>query len=140
MKIVSIEEVNDLEVAGYGWRFDGWVIKTTGKEIKVLVDNDASCCESWGMVTCEEDIQQYIGADVIEVSVTDMEEITRTIYNGGQSIDNPQGFVDGGDMIFVTLHTSVGSCQFGVYNEHNGYYGHTAVVFVGEEKVKEKRL
>ena len=42
--------------------------------------------------------------------------------------------------MFVNINTSNGALQFAAYNEHNGYYGHEAVVISEKSDLDAKRL
>lgn len=49
--IEKIEEVEDIpdQFKEYSWcKGDGYKITTNKQEIYILIDNDQSCCESWG--------------------------------------------------------------------------------------------
>lgn len=48
-KIISIEDVTDIEVASHEYGLcDGYRIKTDKHEFDILIDNSQQCCESWG--------------------------------------------------------------------------------------------
>jgi hypothetical protein len=115
-QITKIVDVQDLQEYG-GW--DGFEVTTTTQKIKLLIDNQASCCESWGHFWVNDKPEEFIGAELLGVEVVD------TALNV-QKLDDLS--LDEGEVMFVNLKTSVGVLQFTAYNSHNGYYGHTAKV------------
>jgi len=125
-KIISIsEETFSTSVHGYRQSYDGYIIKTDEKEIKFGVDNSQCCCESWGYICSDDNFDDYVGSEFIGVNITDTDFNTVMVDDIGS--------LDCGDCIFMTLNTSKGSVQFAVYNSHNGYYGHTALLIVDNE-------
>jgi hypothetical protein len=118
-KILKIEEV----VLGCE---SGFEITTDKQVIKLLIDNYQSCCENWGYFMSEDILEFYIGAEIIDISLTDTalntEKLT-DVYEGG--------------IMFVNILTTKGMLQFVAYNEHNGYYGHEARVISEQLNHKE---
>lgn len=112
----------------YGCSFDGYVIETTKQTIKLGIGNEQSCCESWGYFMSEDDVQSFVGTTLLDIKLTD------TALNTVQKCS----VYDGGIM-FVDLITDNGVLQFVAYNEHNGYYGHTAIV-LSEQLMNEETL
>lgn len=104
--IEKIEEVCD------AW--EGFVVKTSTRTIRVCIDNNASCCESWGHLSSDDDLQQYVGAELLKVASVD------TMLN----LKTDPGELDAGDIQFVNFDTDRGRFQLAVYDSHNGYYGH----------------
>ena len=126
-KILSIQENATFTHAdGYDAQYDGFIIKTDKQEIKVGISNEQQCCEAWGYVISEDDKEKFIGADLLEVYLTDTNLC-------GQEID---GMYEG-DAMFINFNTSAGLFQLAVYNEHNGYYGHRAVIVSRELNHKD---
>lgn len=101
-------------------RKDGFIVTTTEQEIKLGIDNGQSCCENWGYFMSEDDFSDFIGAQLLDVKVTD------TLLKPSEEFDVEDMYE--GDVMFVNLETSEGLLQFVAYNEHNGYYGHEACV------------
>lgn len=108
---------------------EGFIIQTNERQIKLLIDQDIQCCEYSGYFMSEDDIQYFIGAELIKVYVTDTnlntkklqeleERIKTSVSNDGRETE----------VIFVSLETNRGTLQFVAYNNHNGYYGHMAYV------------
>ena len=118
-KIISIEEIEKDEMEGYE-------IKTDKYSLSILIDKCQCCCEEWGYVCSEDDIDGYIGSNLVSYAATD------TALNNKTNIDIYEG-----DIMFLTLETSNGSLQFAVYNEHNGYYGHNAIIKRDEKVIDE---
>lgn len=122
-KILRIEEIENLKHTpedGWSSHFDGYKITTDAQEILILISNGQSCCESFGYVVSEDDVQDFVGADLSSVKVVDT-GINEKMVEAGSSLDE-------GDIMFVNLETSKGILQFAVYNSHNGYYGHSGIV------------
>ena len=96
-------------------RMAGYVIETNKQKITVAISNKQSCCESWGYLTTNDDLNDFIDAELFNVRITDpdlksFEVCEKEIYVG--------------EAIFVTFETSSGDFQLVVYNSHNGYYSH----------------
>ena len=116
--IESIKECSFKRVGGYN-HFDGYEIKTNKQTVKLGIESGQSCCENYGYFMSEDALDEYIGAELLKVEVVDtcrnkdkFEKVN--LYQGG--------------VMFVDLVTNKGTLQFTAYNEHNGYYGHDAVV------------
>lgn len=101
--------------------YEGYEIWTSEQKIVLIIDSEQNCCEKWGYFFCNEDVGEFIGAELHKILITD------TALNTEVLLDNsvkPDSFGFGGDIIFVSLETSKGTLQFVAYNAHNGYYGH----------------
>lgn len=109
--ILSIEEFSDNEQ-------DGYLIATTKQTIKLAIDNRQNCCENWGYFFSNDNLSEFIGATILNVTLTD---------DFLQTEDIPEGARCGMTM-FITIDTNKGPLQFVAYNDHNGYYGHMATV------------
>ena len=121
-KIVEIKDYKAKE--GYG-NVAGFEVLTTDQSIKLYIDNESSCCEKWGYFWCNDNPQDFIGAELRSVSLTD------TALNEAQMKANdlnPNDKWFEGGVMFVNLETDKGTLQFVAYNKHNGYYGHEAKV------------
>lgn len=106
---------------------EGYVIKTDKQDILIGICNRQSCCENWGYFSTNDDIKEFVGADLLDIKLTDTSLNTKIIEEKFE-----YGFDDGG-IQFVDLNTSKGTLQFVVYNAHNGYYGHSI-------EIKSKQL
>jgi hypothetical protein len=117
-KILEIYDVdNEKEDDLYGWG-EGFIVKTDKQEIRMLISNSQSCCESFGHFSSNDDIKEFIGANLLEIKLVD------TCLN----VKKLQDGVSQDDTIFVNLETDRGILQFAVYNSHNGYYGHEVII------------
>lgn len=122
-KILRIEEVSQDYT-------DGYAIVTDKQTIKLLIDNQQDCCEEWGYFMSDDDLEYFIGSNLIDVAVVS-DSVPLCIKKLREHL--PYGIEDG-DVMFVNIITDKGVLQFVAYNAHNGYYGHDAYVF--SEQVK----
>jgi len=108
---------------------DGYIIDTDKQQIKLGIDNWQACCENWGYFMSEDNLNDFIGAEIRSVAVVDTElrsyEELEALYEG--------------DTMFVNIETTNGLLQFVAYNEHNGYYGHDACV-ISQQVTQEENL
>lgn len=118
-KIIRIEETTfKVNEDSYG-AMDGYQIITDEQTIKLGIDNGQSCCENWGYFMSEDNLEEFEGAGLIDIQLTDTQLETKEI-----NIDEMYE----GDGMFVNIITSKGLLQFVAYNQHNGYYGHSSCV------------
>ena len=147
-KITNIEEVTNFEVGNNfqlngsigarlgmtqmisslsgSFTMDGYRITTDKHTFLLLIDNGQSCCESWGYFSSEDDVNDFIGAELREVNVVDKALNVKAFEE-----NLPYGPDEGG-AIFVNFETDRGTFQLTVYNAHNGYYGHEILLAKGE--------
>lgn len=111
----------------------GFQVVTNEQTITLAIDDESSCCESWGYFLTEDDTEKFVGAELRGVSITDTNRSHRTFigyneegYPGWDADGNED--LDAGDVMFVDIETDRGVLQFVAYNAHNGYYGHEARV------------
>lgn len=126
-KIVSIKETT----FGEGWSsYDGFVIKMSDDtDVKLGISNGQSCCENWGYLMSEDNLEQFVGAEIFGISGV------------GEALDHVEvKDVHEGGIMFVNINTSHGLLQFVAYNEHNGYYGHHAVVIQNGVTIESEGL
>lgn len=75
-----------------------------------LWDDGQSCCEHRYM-TCDDELESYKGAKLVDVEV----------------VDAPNASTEDGygchDVQFLNVKTNLGVIQVATHNEHNGYYG-----------------
>lgn len=119
-KIVSISEFHERK-GGYGRESGFEVLLDDGKRVTLAIGDYQDCCEEWGYFLTEDDADKFVGAELLNVYVTDTALTNRSVPPEG-------GGLDGGDVMFVNLDTDRGKLQFVAYNAHNGFYGHTARV------------
>lgn len=110
--------------------YDGYIVTTDKQQIKVGISNDQSCCEHWGYLTTNDDINEFIGAEIREVRVVDGDLTTKVVEEN--NLYEPC-------LMFVNFETNRGTLQLVAYNDHNGYYGHSAVV-ISEQLNHEETL
>ena len=127
-KILDIKE--DTWSTGKYSEFDGFVITTDNQIIKIGISNSQSCCENWGYLTTEDNIKEFIGTNLLSIQRVD------TLLKKHKEVEELQ-YLDEGDAMFINLETSNGLLQFVVYNAHNGYYGHEAVVISKDLNISE---
>ena len=117
-KIISISKATFGE--GKYDMYDGYEVVTTEQRIRFGIENQQSCCESWGYFITNDETADFIDAELLSVSITD------TCLNSKKLEE-----IDAGEYtntMFVNLETSAGLLQFVAYNSHNGFYGHDAVL------------
>lgn len=148
-KIKKIEEVYDLKSSNIGnlignngsqlgisgmlnaimgWQsFDGYMVETEHKKFYILIENGQSCCENWGYLSTNDDINYFIGKEISRISLTD-----DNLHN--KDLDD-LNYLDDGGVVFVTFYMVDGdTLQLAVYNCHNGYYGHS-ILIVEDDKI-----
>jgi hypothetical protein len=136
-KIKEIKKIYNLTINNRGLKttYDGFCIETDKGSIKILIENCQNCCENFGYATCEDDLDYFIGAEVLNVSIVSDEDgniKTRYIESG---IKIPFDYT-----MFVNVETTKGTIQFAVYNAHNGYYGHRVSIIWNDDTVKDTVL
>lgn len=122
--ILKIEIVTE-ELNGWS-KSSGYAITTDKQVIKMLIDDYQSCCESWGYFMSEDDIQRFVGSQLLDISITDIALNSQAMESHNLKGERP--YVYEGGVMFVNISTDRGLLQFVAYNEHNGYYGHDAKV------------
>ena len=108
-KILKVEDCEDLN-------WNGYKITTDEQEIKILIENEQFCCEDWGYICSEDNLSDFIGAEIISIKTTDDALKTTELKLEDVGVS--------GRCFFVTIETTKGPLQFTLYNEHSGYYGH----------------
>lgn len=117
-----------LNIAEFSGRKCGFKILTTKQTINLFIDNEGQCCEKWGYFWCNENPQEFIGAELHEVALTDtaLNERQMEAKRVSSELRDPRRCYGG--TMFVNLKTDRGILQFVAYNEQNGDYGHEATV------------
>ena len=121
--ILAIAEVESHPIKhpiGYTVHYDGYKITTDKQNILVLIENDQQCCESWGYICTNDNMEEFIGANLLSINLTDI-----ALNNANLPAED---WCDEREIQFVNLHTDKGLLQLAVYNAHNGYYGHSIYV------------
>lgn len=129
--ILEINECYDYEVEPRT-TYDGYEIITNTQPIFVGIDNSQSCCENWGYISSLDDAQDFIGAELLNIVRVDTALKT---YSTNEYTD--LNFIGDEFTMFVNFETSKGTFQLVCYNDHNGYYGHDAVIISKQLNVKE---
>lgn len=128
--IVSIEELYDVNNHGvkipnsnkyYDIEFDGYAVKTNKQTFVLLINNSQNCCENWGCFSCNDDFEDFIGAELLDVNLVD------TALNV-EKVKQVSDYICDDEIQFVNFETSKGTLQLAVYNSHNGYYGHSILL------------
>jgi len=129
MKILKIEEIfnfkPDIESSWYS-TFDGFRITTDSKVFELLISNGQDCCEDFGSIVSEDNLDDFIGSEIKDFKCVDSAD-----YNDiplFKKANNDSEYVDVFDCAFIDFNTNKGTIQFAVYNHHNGYYGHDIVI------------
>ena len=130
-KILRIEETTFQQKPDDWQHFEGWQIITDDQTIKFGISNGQSCCENWGYLITNDTTEEFIGSELLSISVVDTALNNKAL----PELD----YLDSGDAMFVNLETSAGTLQFVAYNAHNGYYGHSGVL-VSKQLNTEKGL
>ena len=134
MKILQILEIeNDSIDTGHGWNQNvyGFNVVTEDDVIELRISNEQSCCETFGYFWCNDDPQDFVGATIERVSITNTALNTKIMEaHNFSTIDEDD------NMMFVNFETNKGTLQFVLYNSHNGYYGHEA--YVKSRKMEHK--
>ena len=118
-KILRIEETN-FKVEGGHSGYEGYQIITDFQTIKTGINDSQCCCERFGCIITNDEIQDFIGSELKSLAIVD-----DALNN--KKIEELE-YLDEGGAMFVNIETSVGLLQFVAYNSHNGYYGHEAVL------------
>ena len=123
-KIVSINPNASFIDDSQGWAnsMEGVIITTTEQTIRMGISDRQNCCERSGYFFTEDNVEDFIGAELLSVDLTDAGLHTQTLT------EEFEYGLDDCAVMFVTLRTSKGVLQFTAYNRHNGYYSHAAVV------------
>lgn len=117
-----------LEGSEYGWStYDGFKIRTTERELILAIEDGQSCCESWGLISTEDDLTGFIGANIKDIVITEGN------LTSGLTERLSEDYISSDETEFITLETNKGTLQFAVYNLHNGYYGHSVFIKNGKE-------
>lgn len=119
--IKSIEEVYNIYPEGTRQLMDGFKVTTDKQEILVLISNSQNCCEQWGYLQSNDELQDFFDAELLKLEIVD-EALNKKMLERFE-----YGF-DGGGVTFVNFETNRGTFQLAVYNAHSGYYGHSIMI------------
>jgi hypothetical protein len=118
-KILKIKECSFKKDEKDYLHFDGYEIVTDKQVIKIGIENGQCCCEDWGYFMTEDDLNEFENSDLISVDIVD----TALKVEKLKELN-----VESADTMFVNFNTTKGLLQFVAYNDHNGYYGHDAII------------
>lgn len=144
--ILAIEETerefDELPDTTYKVPYQGYKITTDRQEILLLIEADQQCCEVWGYLMSEDNLDEFVGATLLGLRVINTDGKTASEIKPDEDyrdddFDDSDGRFD--NAMFVNIETDRGTLQFTAYNEHNGYYGHTARV-VSQQLTHEETL
>lgn len=128
-KILKIEDTTfSHESNSYGC-FDGFEITTDSQVIKLGIENGQSCCETYGYFMSEDNLDDFVGSNIIDISITD-------VCLNTEKLDKENLYYP--DTMFVNINTTKGLLQFVAYNSHNGYYSHEAIVISNSLNYNER--
>jgi hypothetical protein len=144
-KIMKIDASESFRFAGQpgGYTdYEGFVITLdSGEQLAIGISNGQNCCESFGSVSSEDDLQSFVGATLLSYDIVDM-DMAKQVNTVAAAEVYPVGEYnhDEGGAIFLNAETDRGALQFTVYNSHNGYYGHSVNVAFGNQFIHEDYL
>ena len=121
---LGILQMVNIVTGGYS-EYDGYEINTDENQYYVLINNGQSCCEDWGYLSSDDNLDYFVGAELIEVKLTD-------VALNQKVVEESNYYDDGGGIQFVDFVTDKGVLQLAVYNAHNGYYGHSILIAKNE--------
>ena len=114
----------------YDTFYEGYEIVTNENNYKFLIRAEQQCCEESGYLTTNDDISEFIGAEIKNIEWTDGSLTTKQVY----------GSDCGSDLIacmFVNINTADNrKLQLVAYNDHNGFYVHN-VEFLKNDNIVE---
>ena len=118
-----IKEIKDVSFKRDGKHFedmDGFEVVTSEQVIRLGINCHGDCCSSQGYFMSNDDLNDFIGAELLGVEITDEALNKKKLHEHFSNED--------GGIMFVDLKTNKGVLQFVAYNSHNGYYGTTASI------------
>lgn len=124
-KILRIEE-STFENENRGVTFVGYQVITDQQTIKVGISDGQSCCEDYGYLITNDEIEDFIGANLLSISIVDTALNNKKLEKLEQ-LEKLVSVETVGTM-FVNFETSKGLLQLVAYNAHTGDYGHYAVL------------
>ncbi len=101
--------------------YEGFLITTSKQKIKFGISDDQQCCEYPGHLSTNDDIQEFIGAEILNINLVEDDD-----YKTDQMVNG--NFIDKKFLVFINIETTKGTLQLAVYNMHNGYYGHEVTI------------
>lgn len=145
MKIIKINEfegvklVREIDEADEWETFMGYEVETDDGFITIAVNDVSSCCESFDAVNNLPHLDYFNGAEVIDIRAVETDEDGN--WKDSKSLLKELGEY-GPDVLeagFIKIVTDKDTFDMGVYNNHNGYYGHTVIVKKSEKSILRKQ-
>jgi hypothetical protein len=134
-KIIRIDEVYGYKLSKKEYStYEGYEIITENNKILVLIQDGQQCCERSGYFSSDDDLSEFIGANLREINLTDT-ALERIEIKEKEKLEDSQCSIQ-----FVDFVTSKGTFQLAVYNSHNGYYGHDIMVRVDDSVICKETL
>ena len=126
MKIIGIKELTSYKIDKNDWRtWDGFFIQTEGRDIHLLIDSDQDCCETFGQISSNDDLNYFVGAELLEYKAIESGTYDELPVKLKKHLKiEEESDIDVLDCSFIKFETDRGSFDLTVYNHHNGYYGH----------------
>ena len=123
-KVLEIKELYNVKSFKNDWQtFDGYMIKTEKDVYYFLIENGQSCCEMWGYISSDDDLNKYVGKELVSVEIVNLacDKISKILE---------EGYIQESECEFINVNFKNGDLlQLTVYNSHNGCYGHD-VLFI----------
>lgn len=125
--IKSIKHHNNFEIDRYP-HYEGYEVLTNKRSIKIGVTNEQDCCEVFGSISDnDEDLDYFVGKELLSIDYVEDGSYKKSPLLLNKFEGAEPWYVD---CAFMNINTNGGPFQLAVYNDHNGYYGHTVKVEV----------
>lgn len=123
----TIRRIQEIDFLHNGDIYVGYQITTSKQYILMGIDADQQCCETSGYLMTNDDLKEFILAEVLSIELVDTALNVEKLNSKLEQIE--VGWADDDTQtMFVNINTNKGVLQFVAYNSHNGYYGHRVVV------------
>ena len=136
-KILTIKEISEFKLNEVNnAEYTGYFIETDKTEIFLLVEDGTHCCENFGFMTTENDINEFIGEEIqSEFKITALrgDEEYDTVVKAFKDFNADGYYSDVTEAIFLEFMSKDKTLQFAVYNTHNGYYGHDIRILIKDK-------
>ena len=117
---------------------DGYVVRMSHHHtIKILIANRQECCETWGYMSSEDNLDSYVGAELQEIRLTDT-ALNQAVIDS--LFPCPEGLGIHLGIQFVDFVTDQGTFQLAVYNYRDGSYSHDIRIIQDDEVLLDDTL
>ena len=123
--IRSIKEIEEDNLSKGYEDFEGYEIKTNKHTYALLITSGAACCEDFGYFSRPDDIEDFIGAELLKIEMVGPDCSVEEVESHSQVFQADE-------VQLVNFVTNLGVFQLAVYNVQDGYYGHN-VTFVEDK-------